>query len=235
MDAAQIDERIRIYYQEGKPLKVILAYLAANHVVRSMSWLKRKTRVLGLRRRNCSWDLLVLPDILQAMQIEIERCGRGAGYRSLWKRLKDRHGLAVRRDILMTLLSIMDPEGAKSKKDRRLKRRVYVNEGPNYVWHTDGYDKFSSFGIYIHSCIDGYSRKILWMKISPTNKDPSVVAEYYLDVVGDIGGCPRVLRSDHGTENCHLATAQITFRFYGTDALAADRSFRYGNLLQTQE
>ena len=34
----------------------------------------------------------------------------------------------VNRDILMTLLSIMDPEGAKSKKDRRLKRRVYVNE-----------------------------------------------------------------------------------------------------------
>ena len=47
-------------------------------------------------------------------------------------------------------------------------------------------------------------------------------------------GCPRVLRSDHGTENCHLATAQITFRFYGTDALPANGSFRYGNLLQTQ-
>ena len=44
-----------------------------------------------------------------------------------------------------------------------------------------------------------------------------------------------MLRSDHGTENCHLATAQITFRFYGTDALPADRSFfHYGNLLQTQ-
>ena len=28
----------------------------------------------------------------------------------------------------MTLLSIMDPEGAKSRRGRRLKRRVYVNK-----------------------------------------------------------------------------------------------------------
>ena len=75
-----MNERIRVYYQQGKSLKVILAYLAANHDARrSMSWLKRRIRVLGLRRRTGPWDLLLLPDILNALQVEIERCGRGVG------------------------------------------------------------------------------------------------------------------------------------------------------------
>ena len=33
-----------------------------------------------------------------------------------------------------------------------------------------------------------YSRKILWLKLSPTNKEASVIVKYYLDVVGEIGG-----------------------------------------------
>jgi hypothetical protein len=48
-------------------------------------------------------------------------------------------------------------------------------QGPNYVWHTDGYDKLSPFGLYIHGCIDGYSRKVLWLKLAPSNKDPGIV------------------------------------------------------------
>ena len=29
------------------------------------------------------------------------------------------------------------------------------NKGPNYIWHIDGYDKLSPFGLTIHGCIDG--------------------------------------------------------------------------------
>ena len=28
-------------------------------------------------------------------------------------------------------------------------------QGSNYVWHLDGYDKLSPFGLCIHGCIDG--------------------------------------------------------------------------------
>ncbi len=28
--------------------------------------------------------------------------------------------------------------------------------GPNQVWHIDGYDKLTPFGLSIHGCIDGY-------------------------------------------------------------------------------
>ena len=28
-------------------------------------------------------------------------------------------------------------------------------QGPNFIWHMDGYDKLKPYGITIHGCIDG--------------------------------------------------------------------------------
>ena len=69
------------------------------------------------------------------------------------------------------VLRSIDPEG---RSKRRLKRRKYINCGPNYVWHIDGSDKLKPFGFWILAGIDGFSRKILWLKVSYTNKDPLV-------------------------------------------------------------
>ena len=42
----------------------------------------------------------------------------------------------------------------KSLKVYRLKWRQYGSKGPNYIWHTDGYDKLKPFVFCIHGCID---------------------------------------------------------------------------------
>lgn len=55
----------------------------------------------------------------------------------------------------MMLLSTMDAVGTTQRKSRRLTRRIYLNKGPNYLWHLDGYDKLKPYGITIHGCIDG--------------------------------------------------------------------------------
>jgi hypothetical protein len=49
------------------------------------------------------------------------------------------------------------------RKQHKLKRRVYQNPGPNAVWHADGYDKLKPYDFAIHGCIDGWSRKVLWL------------------------------------------------------------------------
>ena len=59
---------------------------------------------------------------------------------------------------------------------------MYTFRGPNFMWHVDGYDKLKLFGFPIHGCIDGYSRKILWLNVSPTNNDPQVMATSSLSV-----------------------------------------------------
>ena len=73
----------------------------------------------------------------------------------------------------MKLLRVLDPHGSKTRKAHRLRRRQYVSVGPDFCWHTDGYDKLKPYGLPKHGCIDGFSRKILWLKVSrsqePTN------------------------------------------------------------------
>ena len=46
-----------------------------------------------------------------------------------------------------------------------LARRIYFSNGSNDVWNYDGYDKIKQYGFPIHDVVDGFSRKILWLKI----------------------------------------------------------------------
>lgn len=41
-------------------------------------------------------------------------------------------------------------------------------------------------------------------------------------------GCPRIVRSDYGTENCLLASAQMALRHDHHDIFAGSSSYRYG-------
>lgn len=41
-------------------------------------------------------------------------------------------------------------------------------------------------------------------------------------------GCPTVLRSDYGTENCHIASTQMALRHSHLDQWAGMQSFKYG-------
>lgn len=102
----------------------------------------------------------------------------------------------------------MDPRGVEVRKARRLHRRNYFSKGPNYIWHFDGYDKLKPFGICINGAIDGFSRKIIWLNAYTTNSDPKIVGGYYVEAVESLGGYPRVVRGDLGTENGHVRDFQ---------------------------
>lgn len=115
------------------------------------------------------------------------------------------------------MMALLDSQGAKRRRRRQLKWRVYQNkvwmimhelvlfvkQGPDFVWHLDGYDKLKSYGFAIHGCIDGlalypmheneynvyrYSRKVIWLKVMTTNNDPNVcLLPYLLSVLKNNG------------------------------------------------
>lgn len=87
----------------------------------------------------------------------------------------------------MSCISLKD---VAQRRRRRLHRRTYSSLGPNYTWHSDGHDKLKRFGFAIHACIDGYSRKVIWLHCVVTNNDPAVIAGYFLSSVRKLGGCP---------------------------------------------
>ena len=123
------------------------------------------------------------------------------------------------RKCYRILNNLLEPDGVALRKKRRLKRRTYHSKGPNYTWHLDGYDKLKPYGICINGCIDGYSRKLIWIEAHSSNSDPKIISGYFIDAIENIGGCPRFVRGDHGTENAHVAAMQNLFKA---------ESFKYG-------
>lgn len=125
------------------------------------------------------------------------------------------HGYNIRKEDVRLILGCLDPIGVNNRKARRLRRRDYYTDGPNSIWHIDGNDKLCPYGFGIHGCIDGYSRKIIWLRIYYSNSDPKLIGGYYIDAVEQLGGCPSRVRGDLGTENGYIKTFQNFFRNVG--------------------
>ena len=134
--------------------------------------------------------------------------GRIVGYRGMWQRLRQDHNLVIGKETVRLVLRIVDPEEVKRRSKNRLRRRNYRGRGSNYIWHVDGYDKLKPFCFRIHGCIDGYSRRILWLEMRTTNNDPRVTEKYFLDCVHSAGCVSRIVRGDNGTENVNMAAIQ---------------------------
>ena len=140
----------------------------------------------------------------------------------------------VKRARVMRFLKELDPEGVESRKKKRLRRRLYHAKGPNFVWYIDGHDKLKPYGFSIPPCIDGFSRRLIWLEIGPTNKKPDVIAKYYLDAVKQAGGVPRKIRSDDGTENCLIEAIHMCLRAEHSDEHTGLGSFTIGRSTANQ-
>ena len=90
------------------------------------------------------------------------------------------------------------------------------------------------FGFPIHGAVDGYSRKVLWLEVVRSNNSPHTPARLFFDTVKEVKGCPLLLRTDCGTENGMMAAMQCYFRSDGTDALAGEKSHKYGTSTKNQ-
>ena len=79
----------------------------------------------------------------------------------------------------MLAMKILNTGETERRRKRRLHGREYVSLGPNFAWHIDGYDELKPIGFSVHGAIDGFSRRILWIEVGPTNKHPQVTCLYF--------------------------------------------------------
>lgn len=180
---------------------------------------------ITLKRRNVLYNI---QEVRREIINNLNGPGCSGGYRSHWHSLRLK-GIQVPRRVVEELCRELDPAGCQERKTHRLKRREYRNPGPNFAWHTDGYDKLKPYGFPIHGCIDGFSRRVIWLKVSRTNNDPAVIAGFYLEAVEELGGCPVILRTDTGTENTVIAAVQSYLRCDGQDEHACAKAHVYGS------
>ena len=230
-DHVERDELIERYFRTGLGYDEILIVLGLLHgITLSIRQLKRILRSRGLGRRANRSDPR---QVCRAIEEELRGSGSTIGYRQMTQRLVLNYGLVVDKETVREMLKILDPDGVAARSKHRLRRRQYTTKGPNHLWHIDGYDKLKPFGFCVHGAIDGYSRRIMWLEVGPSN-DPSVIAQYFVDCVRQIGGTPRVMRADGGTENVNVAALQRFFRRNGNDAMAGEKSFLYGKSVTNQ-
>ncbi|XP_032219840.1 uncharacterized protein LOC116603023 [Nematostella vectensis] len=225
------DGFIKEYFHMGFSCKEISSCLLFDHGIQlSERQIKRILAKQSLgRRRFSDFD-----DIIKTIEDELKGSGSIVGYRTMWQKLIVDHHLSVSKEFVRNALLILDPDGVERRSRNRLRRRQYHAKGANFFWHLDGYDKLKPYGFCIHGCIDGYSRRIMWLEVGRTNNHPGVVASYFLDCVESVGGTARIVRGDMGTENGRVAAIQRFLQDEAEDSWSGEKSFLYGRSVSNQ-
>ena len=232
-DDASRDDLISYYVQCGYTWKEILGFLILFHnIVISRRTLQRIKKRLNI----CRYGNRTPPRVVIEQLLNLRARGYdNIGYRAMWKTLNIYCRLSVTQKTVRRLLSILDRDGVLRRSRRRLQRRLYRSPGPNFCFHIDGYDKLKPYGISIHGCIDGFSRKILWLSACSSNKNPKIVAHYlYMEYLKKSKRVPLKVRTDAGTENVLIHRIQMTLRHFHGDGMADQNSVSVGRSTANQ-
>lgn len=201
MAAIEHGDVIWKYFKDGLTYVEILEFLRVYHnCSMSLSTLKRFMRKEGMRKRPLEGVRCNISDLEKAVYEELCGSSSNVGYRRMYRTLINKNILCRREDVRKVIKAI-DPEGVEDRGRKRLRRRKYKNQGPNSVWHIDGHDKLKPYGFCIHGCIDGFSRRIIWLEINCSNKLPEAIASFYLDACKELRGIPVKIKADDGTEH----------------------------------
>lgn len=79
------------------------------------------------------------------------------------------------------------------------RRRVYKVRCANSLWHQDGNEKLRPWGFYIHGCVDGFPRRVMYLAAT-SNKREATVTKLFIETTKR-AGIPSHVRGDYGTEN----------------------------------
>ena len=191
--------------------------------------LRHLKRILASMRLCWRKNYAGLQEVVQFVDTQLNVSGTGIlhGYRWMYHKCIN-SGVTCRREDIRVIMQNLDPQSVQFRRARRLHRRDYYARGPNFIRHVDSYDKLKLFGFCINGSIDGFSRKIMWLNCYVTSSDPKVIASYYMETVSNLGFCPKLVRTDDGTENVDLLRLHTFLRRNGTDSLAGDRSSMTG-------
>ena len=93
-----------------------------------------------------------------------------------------------------------------------IRRRVYMNPHPHFLWHIDTNHKLIRWKLIIHAAIDGFSRNIVYLECFNNNRAHTVL-HLFLEAAHSCGIPPRKVRTDQSVEN------QFIIDLLGPDSL----------------
>ena len=153
-------------------------------------------------------------EIRTAVEKELEGPGKLLGYRAMNHKLRTEHHVCAPRNLVAEIVWDMDPEGVELrsvKKRKKIPKKPFVSDGPNWTFSLDGHDKMmgfqnSTFPLAIYGCLDTFSRKIIFLKVWNGNSCPILIAKFYMQYLLDSQELPTYLRLDRGSETGGMAS-----------------------------
>ena len=97
------------------------------------------------------------------------------------------------RNVMWEYFALYEPELIHQRKACRLLRHWFWAAGVNNIWTVDQHDKWKWFGLALHTGIEPFLGRILWMKVWHLNQNLQLILTYYLEVVEKLG-CKLVVK-----------------------------------------
>ncbi|KIK14796.1 hypothetical protein PISMIDRAFT_59358, partial [Pisolithus microcarpus 441] len=167
------------------------------------------------------------PESIRDVMVELRRTYPNAGTREMISLLFHEKQMSVARSVVQKYFLLHEPELIHQRKACRLRRRRFWAAGVNDIWAVDQHDKWLRFGLALHTGVEPFSGKILWIRVWHSNRNPQLILTYFLDAVRDHGHIPLVTQSDPGTENFGIANAQTMLRQWHDPSLIGTLQHRW--------
>src|SRR5436190_7825573 len=152
----------------------------------------------------------------------IEQTGGTIGSQFMSSVLLD-HGHKVARRRVRESMRRLDILGNADRWATWIPRTSYSVHGPNALWHMDGNMKLKDYGFVLHSSIDGYSRRIIYLQVN-TNNRAATVLEAFLSGIQALNVIPERIRTDKGGENRDVVAWMLIINGTGTSTVITGRS-----------
>lgn len=208
-----LQEALKKYVREGLQRKEMLNFLQRDYPAYAWSIPSLDRR---LRHFNIFYTdkTITLETVNDAIAKELDGPGQLLGYRAMYKKLRQEHDIKVPRDLVHAKMQELDPDGLERRKvgvKNKKQKESFTTRGPNWVHSLDGHNKLmgfqsDTFPLAIYGCVDTASRKLLWLRIWTTNKEPKLIGRCYLEYLSENKIMPSYLRIDRGTETGVMTT-----------------------------
>ena len=159
----------------------------------------------------------------EIIQDYISNQGKATGYNLISGHFKS-IGLRIQRRRIRERLATLDPKNTALRWGVVVSRRKYQVPWPNSLWHLDGHHSLIRWKLVIHGCIDGFSRRIIFLRCCSNNRADTVL-ELFLNAIKSDGDLwPSRIRVDHGVENVLVCDAMVQARGEGRGSFIAGPS-----------
>ena len=116
-------------------------------------------------------------------------------------------GIYIQRRRVRESINRIDPLHSALRWGALISRRTYFVPWPNSLWHIDGHHSLIRWKFVIHGCIDGKSRKIMFLQCNTNNRASTVLQLFLTSINNHDGYWPSRIRVDYGVENVLICDA----------------------------